>query len=256
MTIKILNYRNNCELNYSLVVIFGQVIKLDCDQRDLFVNCKYLNENRKCSIKDGGKFKFIITLRSGANLVEFAFKQESIKLNLIYRRRKPQRCVKLYYVVCSANRVNDGLINSAFDEGRFQSSRNDNRNTVQNAKKRIGLALQMLQTFVASILPNKNTFDLDLDEHDYPKVELFHSEHRLDEFKQMSQEQIWRSIAVELLKENNSNPNLKYLAFLSFSRYTYDATLTKNPNRIEYDELVKMTDCFIALGGGNLGNAY
>lgn len=250
--IKILNYRNNSEINYPLILLFGQVnqIKLTEGEDQKFINCKYLNGNHKCSINKNGKFKFIFLLKNGLNCFQFSYKQASIEINLIFKKLPIRRCVKLYYITCSIDK-NDKLMNSIFDEGKFQSKDKLN-NSISNAKQRISLAMLMLQTFIASILPNRFTFDLELDEQtNLPIVEQFHCvQYSLDEFSEMTEKEMWRNLAIELLKLNHlNNLNFKYLAFLSFSRYKFDENKIKNSsNQMHYDELIKMTNCYVALG--------
>lgn len=254
--IKILNYRNNCEISHPLVVIFGIIrIKDEHNSKDHFITCKYQEDDHKCLLirnENQLKFKYIFLLRKGINIFKFTYKQIALNLNIKFNKLKIKRFVKPIYLVCSTDL--DAKENTIFEDGRFQSNRNgDNLNTIDNAKKRIGLALLMIQTFIASTLPNKTTFDLELDDYNHPIVELFHSEFSLDDYRKMNQEQMWKSIAIEILKSKTvDNLNIKYVVFISFSRYKFDKTMIKNLNRIDYDELIKMTDCFIALGGGNL----
>lgn len=250
--IKILNYRNNCEISSNpLVVIFGQVKKQVAGEAARgdreFVSCERSGEHHRCLLAENGRFKFIFLLRNGANAFEFSQRQQSIRLNLIFKRSPIRRCVKLYYVLCSADEQHRQI---PFDGGSFQSK--DGGGRVENAKRRIGLAALMLQALLASLLPERSTFDLELDDSNFPKVELHQSELALDELRRMKEDELWSKVAVELLQANASNPNLKYLAFLSFSRYKFDEQLTERPNEISYVELVRMTDCYVALGGDGL----
>ena len=188
--IKILNYRDNCKLNHPLVVIFGQINleNKEKDHREKLIKCKYLKEDHNCLIAGNeNRFKFIFLLQNGLNQFEFNFKQKSIKLNLIFKGLSIKKCIKPFYVICS-NKKGDRL-NSIFEDGRFQSKDNLS-NQIENAKRRISIALLMLQSFVAALLPNRITFNLDLDDLNYPKIKLFHSEFSLDEFKKMDEEEL------------------------------------------------------------------
>lgn len=257
--IKILNYRNNCEISSSpLVVIFGQVhnsvhnpvgaedARRGGDVR--FVNCERSGEHHKCLIAENGKFKFIFLLQNGVNAFDFSHMQRSIRLNLIFKRSPIRRCVKLYYVVCPADKEHRETM---LESGEFQSKADQERG-IENAKRRIGVAMLMLQTLIASLLPNRITFDLELDDLNFPQVQLFNSTFSVNELRRMQEEELWSNMAVELLQANRSNPNFKYLAFLSFSRYKFDEKMTGRPNELHYDELVRMTDCYVALGGDGL----
>lgn len=253
--IKILNYRNNCEISSSpLVVIFGRVKRLvgaEAARRDgevQFVNCERSGEHHRCLLAENGRFKFIFLLRNGVNAFEFSHQQESVRLNLIFKRSSPiRRCVKLYYVLCSADERHR---QTPFENGAFQSK--DGRNGVENAKRRIGLAALMLQALLASLLPERSTFDLELDDSNFPKVELHKSELSLGELQRMKEDELWSKVAVELLQANCLNPNFKYLAFLAFSRYKFDERLPEGLEEITYAELVRMTGCYVALGGDGL----
>ena len=253
--IKILNYRNNCEISNSpLVVIFGQVHNTTSgedarkDREVRFVNCERSGEHHRCLIAENGKFKFIFLLRNGVNAFEFSHVQRSLRLNLIFRRSPIRRCIKLYYLVCPVDKERREIV---FENGEFQSKDAQNRR-IENAKRRIGLAMLMLQALIASLLPGRSTFDLELDDSNFPQVQLHNSSFCVDELRRMKEDELWTNVAVELLQANSSNPNLKYLAFLSFSRYEFDEKFVGSRNEIKYDELVRMTSCYIALGGDGL----
>ena len=81
-----------------------------------------------------------------------------------------------------------------------------------------------------------------------PSVFVFKSELSSADAHQMSQNELWKYYAKELLNYYTEDENIKYLAITNVTKY-------ENPKQIRilnHDQVLSMTKGHVALGGGGL----
>lgn len=193
-----------------------------------------------------GYFKCLVPLKEGSNLISFETdspRPDTLEIHVVYQREKSNpRFVRLLYLVC---RDEWGKI---FERGTFQSPP-DYDNSARSAKEKISLAALTLQTFFSQTIPFLRTFSLEFNNDGLPIVHIFRLEKTQSELWSLKPENLWKLVAESVLTSSLADPNCKYLAFCSFSRYICDKNVNEGtPLR----DLKKMTKSFVYLGGGNL----
>lgn len=138
------------------------------------------------------------------------------------------------YIVCQGH------------DGKFQAPKQED-NTIESACKRILLASKLLQCVTAEKLYENNlgrkTFKLQ------PQCDVFQSGLNYLEARKMTGEQLWEHFGREIMNSSIGDSKKKYLAFLSCSWYNGDQY---NSSLKTHDDLVRITDGYVALGGGGL----
>lgn len=218
--------------NYPLILIGGSVIECGIE--------KIIANNGQWPVVNN-RFKVLVHLRLGHNRIKLSTDGgDSLELNLEYRPPGGENLVRLVYLDCLDS---NGEI---FDQGRFESGEEEN-NSAENASQRLSLGLLMCQCFFAQTLPPPNNcFQLELDSFNWPIVHRVtlrgYDRHQL---WSLTGEQLWKLIANQLMNSDLSGPNIKFIAFCSFSRYV------RNPNA-DYWLPTEQVKGYVSMGGNHL----
>lgn len=237
MVIKVTNYESNVIINLSLPLVIGEISCVG--QTEIHIQNKSSNSNIVIWPVINGKFKALIPLIPGENIINFWCNSNSHTLSLIYEPLKFKRFIRLVYIKCKD------------DDGLFQAPEKED-NSIDSACKRIILGAQMLQTFTYDKIKEHNingkTFHLE-EKAGQPICHVFTSSLTLNKALQLNDGQLWRHFAVELMNSNLRVGNdCKFLAFLSFTRYTNNY----NKPPLNHKEILQMTLGHVALGGNGL----
>lgn len=184
--------------------------------------------------------KAFVRLYYGKNEIKLKTDVCTIELTLFRETRdlsyKNSKTVRVLYVICEDDNTN----------GSFQSD-NIEYNKLENAINRISLNIELLQSFIAEQVYKefqiRRTFllrtDLTFDSTNEHVCEVFKTKLSLNKALSMSSNELYLYLAEEI-KSNKEffNPNCKYLALLSFTRYEY---------RQDFD-IFQNTKGFCALG--------
>ncbi|KAI1292017.1 UPF0545 protein C22orf39 -like protein [Halotydeus destructor] len=96
----------------------------------------------------------------------------------------------------------------------------------------------------------RNTFNLELNEDNEPEVHVhILSEDRRELFA-ADQNQLWSIVARSLMNSKIFDVNSKFLAILSFTRYTFQSTV--DPDQMTHQEMTNSIKGLASLGGGGL----
>lgn len=179
------------------------------------------------------KFKFLIELLPGDNILKFRTFCSNRSIKVTYKEYFGQTSILPLYVICAEH------------DGRFQSSE-DETNTPESACARITTGCKVLQSVVAEKL---NELDLGRKTFQLSQCEIFRSKLHYESARKMKQQDLWEYLAREILKSEVSDENKKYLAFLSCTKYNGGQY---KENMKSYEELIRLTEGYVALGGGGL----
>lgn len=129
------------------------------------------------------------------------------------------------------------------DEGKFQAPESE-ENSPENACKRINTGAKLLQCLYAEKLNElgfeRKTFQLE-------QCQVFKTKLRVEAARGMAQRDLWFCLAREIMSsELGKNPNKKFLAFLSCTKYTGGSTGDA------YEDLLKVTQGHVGYGGDGL----
>jgi len=243
MRIKIQNLSNPTSVQFPIVIVKGcvenytQEVWKDAGTRTFLI----LHHQTSGSLKrceevemEGLKFKLLVRLLPGENILNFDFLGIKDSLHVWYSEPTNEYTVRMVYVIPSDH------------DGKFQGPENSDC-SVESAQQRILLAGELLQTVVAESLWDegfgRKSFNL---EHD---VHILHSKLSTEECWTKDKESLWEDIGREIMQSQFKHKKCKYLAFLCCTKYV-------NPNKIEplsFAQVLKMTKGYVALGGGGLG---
>ncbi|KER31109.1 hypothetical protein T265_02561 [Opisthorchis viverrini] len=226
-------------VHYPLLQIKGKLIPF-CGCSEVVVRTDRVLDShfwRLC----GSNFKAFAPLRLGWNRVECSCKHFSIHCRLCYSPAPDSfNVVQPLYVVCS-----DG-------NGSFQNENGYNSGSPESAVRRIGFAVQLLQSLTAesffSEYGQRYTFACNED-----RAELICRLHRsrltCTEIYSSQPIDVWSKLARELC---NAYPqafmNTKWIAFMADTRYT----APESQSNLTYQELSKFAKAHFALGAGGL----
>ncbi|XP_022181698.1 putative zinc metalloproteinase C607.06c isoform X1 [Myzus persicae] len=198
--IRLTNITNNEIFTYSTILIKGLVDSHDESNiilKHYSHNGKQLAESRWTVNKN--KFKIIIELKIGDNMLVFKFANEVLHTKLVYKQRVTNYTVCPVYVICADH------------DGRFQAPV-DHDNSVQNACTKITLCSKLIQMLTAEKMYEKGfgkkTFKVE------KECRIIKSSLTRRTVFNMHPEKLWEYIARELTAGQNSKTQ-KYLAFLS-----------------------------------------
>lgn len=177
----IANFSDQESVSYSVIKLTGTIAIESCQ------NCSnqnarlYKNENPSPIVTKllNNIFKFLIELDEGRNYLKIEYGNDTLNLTLDYIPSKSEYAVIPLYVICEGH------------DGRFQAPE-DEDNSVESACSRITLCAKILQSIAAEKLFEnsfgRKTFKLDSD------CKLFKSRLNYLEARNMSQEQLWKTI--------------------------------------------------------------
>ncbi|CAG9863599.1 unnamed protein product [Phyllotreta striolata] len=238
--IKISNFSNAETVTYPIIKLTGSVqfdANIFCgiskDKR-VILHQNDQNTSTSSDLVDNN-FKFLVQLSNGKNLITVQYCCESVSVVLEYFPVVSENSVIPLYVICEDH------------DGCFQAPAWES-NTVESACRRISLASKLLQCVTAEKLYEhglgRKTFGLDGD------CRVFRSSTSTQQARNMGQMELWESVGREIMKSSFASECKKYLAFLSCTKYRedkYDEDIIKT-----HDDLISITDGYVALGGGGL----
>ncbi|XP_030746639.1 putative zinc metalloproteinase YIL108W [Sitophilus oryzae] len=200
---------------------------------NLILLIKNSNAKLKVSCYDN-KFKVLLELDEGRNEFWLTYGCRSRSIILSYSPLKSDYQVTPLYVICEGH------------NGKFQAPSNEN-NDIQSACDRILLATKLLQCFSAEKMfengLGRKTFNIEM------KCQIFHSKVKCQDVPSMNQQQLWESIGRDIMTSEIGSEKQKYLAFLSCTIYHGDGYTDSMKT---HEELINITDGYVALGGGGL----
>lgn len=162
-----------------------------------------------------GRFKYLIELKLGHNIVKISYKDVIYAGEQAFTfERRVNKCpnfVKLFYVIPSN------------DAGCFQSWQTEN--SPDNACNKIVTGFKLLQSFIAERLNEegfgRKSFRMQ------EECEIFKSRHSKQEILDKTSEEIWTLFAKELLDMQVINDHCKVFAILSCTEYCNDSSQIK-----------------------------
>lgn len=196
-------------------------------------------------------FKILIHLKNNFNQINVWIENQcnkriaELKLNLIFKPNLNKKLIKIVYLVCD---VCDGLETKLFENGCFQSPESED-NSIGSAINRIALNVLLSQCFFAQTLPNYKTFELELNQNNYPKVHVFKLNETIDKIWSFDCYQLWSFVAKQIMNSVLAENHCKYLAFCSFTRYSQNSNQKFSKHFSNPFDDVKG---YSALGGGGL----
>ncbi|KAF7287347.1 uncharacterized protein LOC143191030 [Rhynchophorus ferrugineus] len=238
--INIINFGKNETISYAVVKIVGTVRlkrnipQCPTDDTEVIVTSKQTNQQRKIRPGSNNHFKILLQLEEGNNDFRFEFGCQFEEISIKNNSLQSEYTVTPLYIICEGH------------DGTFQGPV-DQKCDIESACNRILLCTQLLQCFSAEKLfengLGRKTFSIE------NKCQIFQSKITSDDVAKMSQEELWQNIAREIMTSEISSQKRKYLAFLSCTKYhgeLYQDSLKS------HEQLLKITDGYIALGGGGL----
>lgn len=227
-------------ISYPLLLIHGLIehdfnstCKNDCNE--IFLTLK-ANNNKHISktLIENRQFKLLVELQKGINEIILNTSCLLTKTLLLkHEPRKTSNFIQPLYIKCTEH------------NGKFQAPPHED-NSEKSACKRINTACKILQSFIAEKL---NELKLERRTFQVVPCQVFNSKLTLQEAKEMKQQEIWEHLGREIMNSTIGSKNVKYLAFLSFTRYQEELY---NNNVKTYEDLLKITNCYVAIGGGGL----
>lgn len=250
-----LNYSNAATVHHPIVIIRGCVENYSTEvwrkhSRSSFLMMIHTQADQDSNANEAHKlitevpmvklkFKVICQLYQGENDIKFDFLGVKDTLRLTYREKQVDYHIRLVYVICQDH------------DGTFQSPP-DVDNSINAAIRKISVAATVLQCVMGELLweqrLGRKTFTLELDTHGQPIVYQHKSDLTVEQSHTIAQEKLWETVARELVTSQIGDKKVKYLAFLSSTRY-------QNSKRIKpfsHAHTLAMTKGHIALGGGGL----
>ncbi|KAK9879855.1 hypothetical protein WA026_008359 [Henosepilachna vigintioctopunctata] len=231
------NFTHKETVTYPLILIRGHVNKFSnqCQSQQHEEKIViYYSDCEKYANLSGINFKFVLELKLGDNHIKLQYCCEILELKFEYTPCKSEYIVYPLYIICQGH------------NGSFQAPDEQN-NSKENACKRIHLIAKILQCVTAEKLHEKmlsrKTFALE------NECRIFYSELSVSKASKMDKHQLWEYLAREIMKSEIGNSKKKYLGFLSCTKYNgekYDDSMTT------YEDLLNITETYIALGGGGL----
>ncbi|XP_017775372.1 PREDICTED: putative zinc metalloproteinase YIL108W [Nicrophorus vespilloides] len=223
--IRIENFNDGETVSYPLVLLRGSAPK-DCDQLEINdVNCEVV----------GGKFKHLINLNVGDNLVEIKWGSLKIEVRIRYEPRGSNLVLQPLYIICDGH------------DGRFQGPEGVKKNDEGSALCRIDVCCKLLQSILAEKLHEsgygRKTIKVE-------SCQVFYSKMSSASVKEMQEDELWAALGREILGSEIGKPQAKYLGFLSCTEYHGDRYKVEEMKL--HEDLLKITDVYVALGGGGL----
>ena len=250
-----LNYSNACTVRHPVVIIKGCVENYPTEvwrkhSRSSFLMMIHTQVDEDSNANEAHKlitevpmvklkFKVVCQLFPGENNLKFDFLGVKDNIRLTYRELVSEHHVRLVYVICKDH------------DGTFQSPP-DLDNSVSAAVKKISISATVLQCVMGELLweqkLGRRTFALETDITGQPVVHKHMSDLTVDQTHSLPQEKLWETLAREIVSSRIGNKKVKYIAFLSSTRYQN----TKRIKPFSHAHTLAMTKGHIALGGGGL----
>ncbi|XP_063396342.1 uncharacterized protein LOC134680958 [Mytilus trossulus] len=236
---KILNFNNGDTISYHLPLFIGD-LELCC-QGDVTVwnsSCKKTNKI-EWPIVDG-RFKALVKLVCGKNLICIEWGSELLTLTLFFHPPLFRHYVRPVYIICSN------------DDGYFQGP-DDEDCSPQCAQEKITLAAMLIQSFTAEKMSEhgfqRSTFQVEHGQDNEPGCKIFQSKLTRNEAHSMTGDELWSYFARELIEfDSASKDYCKWFCFMSFTRYFPPENYVPKT----HGEILKSTKGHTALGGGGL----
>lgn len=223
--IQVINVNDN-EIFYFPIILIKGCITGNCHNCESVKNiavhrideCAVVKDTLHCLDRD--KFKILVYLKEGRN--SFMLQCCSIRKELVLFLELPISVyvVKPLYVICKDH------------NGLFQAPEGCD-NSIESARKRIGVCAKLLQTIFAEKLYehgyDRKTFQLDTE------CVTFYTNLTINDVYSMSPHEIWQYLGREIMTSSIGSTHCKFLAFLSCTIW--------NDNTV---------DAHVALGGGGL----
>lgn len=238
------NNSDNIVVNFSYVLLKGTIItnyKSPCNNKttkDLVIRNKTSDKNAVFQLNNN-KFKSVLELVYGQNQIVINYCCYNYEITINFKPRTTEYCVVPIYIVLKNH------------NGEFQAPLNVD-NSVDSACDRITVGIKLIQTLIAEKFHEngfqRKTFQLENDIINSPKCRIFHSQLTMEECKSMKSEELWCYFGRELIN-NYKNPKIKYIAFISCTRYRGEDFTTDIKT---HDDIIALTEAHAALGGGGL----
>lgn len=236
---KILNINDHDTICYHLPLIIGD-LEICCHGDVSVWNSTSQNKTKiEWPIVDG-KFKALVKLVSGKNVICIEWASEFLTLTLFFHPPIFRRYVQPVYIICCDH------------DGYFQGPE-DQDCSPQSAQERITLAAMLIQSFTAEKMSEhgfgKSTFQLEHNENMEPVCRIFQSKLTTEKAHSMSGDELWSYFARELIDfDSASKEYCKWFCFMSFTRYVPPENFVPKT----HGEILKSTKGHTALGGGGL----
>ena len=241
-SVTLLNVRKDETIDYPILLIKGiiQHDDTDCGYGNVKKLCVFVSHDsieKECTNVNvlNGKFKTLVELNVGLNTVRFVYCCASTSAQINRTIRETDFTIVPLFVI------------NAGHDGEFQAPP-DEENGPESACRRILLGCKLLQCLLAEKLSEqrlgRKTFQLKGD-----ACEIFRSSLHHNDLKRMSQQETWSHIGREILTSAVGDENKKYLGFLSCTRYKGEKYVQGLKS---HEDIVKLTDGYVALGGGGL----
>lgn len=243
MKFEVLNHKVGDVVHYPLALICGacasegasssvSVANRSSKNRDTFVSWPLIN----------GKFKLFVQLALGKNELVLKSHETCQTFTLVFEplASLQSNYIRLVYVLCC----------DAPQGGCFQGPEGEDC-SIESARDRIGLGMQMLQTTMTETLAasgaSRKSFRLEHGKDFTPVVHVFKSKIRYGDALAMAAEDVWSRVATELMNsELRDGDWCKFVAFLCWTRYQA-GTEPKT-----YGEVLSRTSGHVMIGAGGL----
>ncbi len=245
--LKINNIRKSKSYSHSLLLLKGST------HRSIKSNKVYVCVNSNSQINNWpiieSKFKILLHLQKHVNEVRVWVENDSneeienLKFELTFDPPINKRFIRIVYLVC------EDINGKLFENGTFQSPEHEN-NSIDSALKRISLNMLMAQTFFAQTLPNHKTFQLELDNNNFPKVHAFKLNISNIQIWSLDSYDLWKYVAKQIMSSVLGNDCFKYIAICSFTRFSLESNFTAL--QMNYSQLLHHLKGNTSLGGGGL----
>lgn len=238
--LQITNVSDGDIISHSLVILQGNIRRnLSSSQSindEVSVSCNNSLPQFWPLLND--KFKTVVKLRTGSNIISLKFNDIEKDIKLYHRPSENPKLVRLVYIMCS-----DG-------DGSYQSPQEDNN--LEIAIQKVSLAASLVQAVMGEKLRDhglqRKCFRLEENEDGEAVCHTFTSKLKTREMHSMTSEELWSHFANELMSSSlNQGSQCKFLAFLSGTSYICHSEIPSN-----HSEVLANTKGHVALGGGGL----
>ena len=238
MKIRVYNVAHGEKISLHLPLIIGDIDCLTEDSEIIVWNSSWQENLRATWPVVEGAFKVLVQLTPGENHINIQYRDEILKLTLVFTFPYYKHYVRPVYIVCSD------------DDGYFQGPDNEDC-SLDSALERIKLGAMLIQTFTAEKMKEhgfgRQTFQLEIDSNFKPMCSLFRSQVTLEKAHSMSGNELWTYFARELMTSSKftDKDNCKWYCFMSFTRY--QPPVNSEPPKTHTD-ILRYTKGHTALG--------
>lgn len=233
--IEIINVSNNEKFEHSLILLKGFIYNR-CETGELKVQIDNVDRPTSNSVRffndEKGKFRLLVNLMDGKNRLVVTYCEYGLEINLIHERSANPYTVLPLYIICFGH------------DGSYQSDIADN--DLQNACRKINLALELVQCLYAEKLLEKGFRRKSFTVGD--KCIPFFSSLTLSKSKTMNDQELWQYFSNEIVRsELFQSEKQKFIGFISSTFYEGISN-----NDFSYENIKSKTTGHAALGGGGL----